>query len=153
MIVTISGIRDLDPDCDQDVINGIGALFRHRGPGLTELRFGGARGTDTLALRAAHTYRGDRSTPRLVVYLPCTRGVAPREARSSLSLADEVIEMGGNPGDKGSYLRRNVRMTAGADMLLAFADGETGGTGHAIACARVKGGVEVQVLAVRRCSS
>lgn len=152
-IFVISGLREPHPeDVSKVEIAVVDFVRRLRS---TEVRLGGARGVDTIALLAL---RAAEVPARLVVYLPATRADAPAEARASLHLADEVIELGGDPRQTRSYLIRNERMLLGGpepktDFLLAFRppmeDDSRGGTAHAIRTAQ-KADIQFWLVPVRR---
>ncbi|HET6496423.1 MAG TPA: hypothetical protein VFH61_13780 [Thermoleophilia bacterium] len=144
-VVACSGIREVD---------------RRRGAPLVELTvaevlpraeamlFGGALGSDTMALRAAHALRRPRG-PRLIVVLPSRLRDQPREAQAAVEeCADEIVELGLKPGATPSYMRRNDALVERADVLLAFTDGRSsGGTAYTISKAK-REGIETIVVAV-----
>ena len=101
----------------------------------TEIRFGGARGTDTVALTAA----GHKalSGVTLTVVVPGTVVQQPAAAQEAIrSYAGQIVEMRLPLSDKSSYQRRNIAMIAKADGLLAFWHGKPGGTANCISAAR-----------------
>jgi len=143
-VLVVSGIRDLAPESIPDVEMGI---LEHL-PFFDEVRFGGARGVDTVALRAAHDVTEGLESPVLIVYAPATLKDLPKEGRTEAERsADRIVELGGHPAHKDSYLKRNLAMLNGASRLLAFWDGGTGGTAFTIREAE-KRGIPVTVIAV-----
>lgn len=112
--------------------------------------FGGARGTDTVALVAAAQARRSMAVwPKLKVIVPSTLDRAPRESRQAIQeWADELVELGLPAQYAKSYHVRNLRMVLQAQRLLAFVrNGKDGGTAHTIQCAK-KEGVEVVEVAL-----
>lgn len=87
----------------------------------TELRLGGAMGTDTVAIE---TVCGD---PRIVVYVPWTVREQPSAAREAIARCAQVFVELALPRNNAAFLRRNDVMLAGANRLLAFSDGRAGG--------------------------
>jgi phosphoribosylpyrophosphate synthetase len=147
MIVAITGIRDLAPESESWVWATMEDLVTD--PKVKEIRFGGARGSDTIALNAAGNARtGDR--PKLVVMVPGKVEHQPPYARDVVrTWADEVKELGLNLKLPSSYIIRNRRLVDGADVLVAFWDGEKGGTSYTIDYATQRG-VPVDVIPVER---
>jgi hypothetical protein len=145
-VTAITGIRDLSSASEPDVWNAIADEIHS---GVACMRFGGAEGTDTLALEAACHFRGQRRLS-LDVYVPALLGDQSRKAvRVIRKCADEVYELDGEPDSKRSFLRRNDAMIEGADRLLAFTDGrDTGGTSYTIEQA-LENELEVVVVPVR----
>ncbi len=145
--VAISGLRDLHPEDEAKVEEAILALAQAR-PSLVIL--GGARGTDTLALRAL---LASGLHQHLLVMVPGTLADQPSEARDAIEenrARLEVRELGLSVSDKRSYLARNRAMLDEADALLAFSDGSSrGGTAYTIGEARRRG-LAVEVVRVRR---
>lgn len=141
MIVVFTGIREIDPRMTDEVEL---AVLEEIGTGATELRFGGALGSDTLALLAVCSVKDARK----VGYVPFTVYDQPQEAREVLqSCADEVVELR-LPKSKRAYLDRNLMMLEGADRLVAFTDGRTeGGTAYTIRNAE-KLGLPVAIVPV-----
>ena len=125
-VVAVTGIRDLDPTSIPDVELALADAMAT----AKEVRFGGALGVDTVALRAAARLRGARRrVPRLVVYVPFRASDQPAAARGVIALADEVVELR-LPRSKWAYLRRNDKMLDGATRALAFTDGKRSGGTH-----------------------
>jgi adenine/guanine phosphoribosyltransferase-like PRPP-binding protein len=140
MIVAFSGIRDLLISSDADVeLTAIEAAID-----ADQLRFGGALGSDTVALAAVCG-----SEAELAVYVPFTVDKQPKEAREAIrSCADRVAELH-LPWSRSAYLQRNEMMLRGADKLIAFTDGRTdGGTAWTIRKAQEMG-LEVEIVPVR----
>lgn len=142
-MVAVTGIRDLHPDSGPLVRRVITALAQS----CEEMRFGGARGVDTLALQAAHATGGNC---RLVVVVPgrlheqpsCARDAAERYAHHIVELRQRLC--------RDAFLRRNVRLVEGVDLLAAFPDQQgRGGTGHAMREAQRRR-IRVQTTIVRK---
>lgn len=157
MIVTVTGIRDLARSSYAVVAD---AVVRELADDAAEMRFGGARGLDTVALQAAwEYYRGGSCNCRFVVVVPFSLGQQPREARDlvrgMLWQHDlELVELH-LPWSKIAYHGRNVAMVDGsfrrpmrrADRVLAFSDGrQHGGTWQCREHARSVGCEVVDVL-------
>ena len=139
--IAISGIRDLASGDVTLVETTIGQLLSTP---RTELRFGGARGTDTVALTAA----GKLAVPSvlLTVIVPGTVSQQPVDAQEAIQkYAHKVVEMKLVLSDKRSYHQRNVALIAEADGLLAFWYGRPGGTANCISAAR-QIGLPVEVV-------
>jgi hypothetical protein len=133
--IAVSGARRLHVEDEPEIAKGIDGAIRRWRP--KEMIFGGARGADTEALRAARRVRAGRAWPRLVVVVPGRAGDQPQAARECAeACADEVVEMGLPLNDKSSYLKRNAEILSRADRLLAFWDGAGGGTSWTINEAR-----------------
>lgn len=140
MIVAFTGIRDLAvaswPDVELAVLEAVG-------DGATELRFGGARGADTVALAvacSAHVLR--------CVIVPFQIKSQPRDAvRVIEQCADEVHELN-LPPSKGAYIKRNRELVRGADLVVAFTDGRTGGGTAATIELAHRSGVPVRIVDV-----
>jgi hypothetical protein len=135
--VAVSGSRQPNPEDESEIEKTIRTVVaRQRSSAMI---FGGARGTDTVALRAARAGRGRAKTPRLVVIVPGTAKEQPSAARACIAqCADEVIELG-LPLRAPSFLRRNAEMLKRADVLIAFWDGRPGGTSWTLNEARRRG--------------
>lgn len=147
MITVVSGIRDLYADSCSIVERAIADEVAR----ADEIRFGGALGSDSVALSAALQARpvgGVR--PVLRVFVPAQLADLPELARKiALRCADEVVELGYPPGEKWTYLRRNDRMLDGADRLLTFTDGRSEGvTAYTIKGARRRR-FDVQIVRVQ----
>jgi predicted Rossmann fold nucleotide-binding protein DprA/Smf involved in DNA uptake len=137
-VIAVTGIRDLHPDSESAVA---GAIALALAAPATELRFGGARGVDTVALAAALAAREARGhEARLHVFVPGRATEQPLEALDAIRRADLVTELGLPRGRAWTYLKRNEAMLAGADSVLAFTDGRAdGGTAATIALAHARG--------------
>ena len=148
-IVVVSGLRDVAPVSVPDIELTMAEVLRE---GPAEIRFGGGRGSDTIALRASGEVR-HRPT-QLVVYAPCRAADLPAEARGPVSIyADQVVACRGRPSDPRSYLARNERMLEGAGQLVAFTDGrKTGGTAFTIRAA-MRRGVPIRIVPVESAAS
>lgn len=144
-VTAVTGIRDLARVSEPDVWNAVADEI-HSGTG--EIRFGGAAGTDTVALLAADRFRLPHTVLR--VFLPSRLMDQPRGAASAVRVAaDNVVELGLPPWEGSSYLRRNDALIEGADRLLAFTDGRyEGGTSYTMDRARELG-IEIVVVLVR----
>jgi predicted Rossmann fold nucleotide-binding protein DprA/Smf involved in DNA uptake len=143
--VAISGIRDLDEASEAVVSLRVAELLSVE---PAEVIFGGARGTDTVALAAACLSKSPKV--KIVVMVPGKAADQPQEARGWISqCADEIVELGLPVRQKWTYLARNRAMIARAGMLLAFWDGEPGGTAYTVAEA-TKAGLAVHVEPVTR---
>ena len=122
MIIAVTGIRDLSEDSRPAVESAsIEAASE-----ATEMRFGGATGSDTVSLEAA----GD-GLASCVVVVPDRVSKQPSGARSVIrKYADSVVEMRRPDFPSATaYYARNAALLEGADRLLAFTDGsESGGT-------------------------
>ena len=146
MILAVSGIRDLDPRdvavVEMETLEAVATLRPE------SMLFGGARGSDTVALRAACDL-----PLRKVVVVPGRLVQQPQEARAvAQRCADEVEELGLDLRNKGSFLERNDWMLDRATRLLAFTDGSyRGGTRYTILEAE-KRRIPVDAVAVRRTS-
>lgn len=140
-VVAVTGIRDLDPGSVPDVDLAVVEEARRAG----EMRFGGARGSDTVALRAACGLDIER-----VVYVPFRLRDQPEDARHAVrTCASRIVEMR-LVRERSSYRRRNEALLRGASLLLAFTDGiDTGGTAWTIRRARALG-IPVSVVPVAR---
>ncbi len=149
MIGVVTGIRDLSRASERAVDRAIAEALERD---LDEMRFGGARGTDTVALRAAFAWRQVRGSakPLLRVYVPGRLIEQPAEARAVADrCADAVVGLGLPLQHASSYLDRNEAMLEGADTLLAFTDGRMqGGTAWTLQRAAERG-MEVVTVSVR----
>lgn len=105
-----------------------------------EILFGGARGTDTVALAAACATLGGTRPPKLTVIVPKRVKDQPLEAQEWISeCADEVVELKAERLDTRAYWQRNKALISRADGLVAFWDGRSGGTGMTIRLAEDMG--------------
>jgi hypothetical protein len=142
MIIAVSGIRDLAVESEADVELAVAdAIFN-----VEEMRFGGARGSDTVALGAACELADAELLLR--VFVPGRLRDQPREAVAAAQCADEVVELG-LPLTPWAYYQRNDALLRGADRLLAFTDGrDTGGTAYTIERA-AEWGIPTDLIPVR----
>lgn len=125
MIIVFSGIRDLIPESYANVELAVldSAIIAN------ELRFGGAIGSDTIALDTACDI-DVRSV--LHVFVPWTIKDQPKRTQEVIARADVISELK-LPRHNGAYLTRNDVMLKGANQLIAFTDGrEDGGTAYTI---------------------
>lgn len=125
MIATFSGIRDLAPESYANVeLAVLDTAIK-----FDELRFGGAIGSDTIALSVACD-ADVRSV--LHVFVPWTVKDQPKRAQETIKCADLVTELK-LIRDNRAYLIRNDTMLMGTDQLIAFIDDrEEGGTAYTI---------------------
>lgn len=140
-VVAFTGIRAIEDimadEVELTVLDEIGS-------GATELRFGGALGSDTLALEAAC-----EQDVRRVVYVPFLLRDQPREAREvAADCADEIIELRLRKGQRGAYFQRNRALIDGADRVVGFWDGRRGGTEYTLQTAQ-RLGTPISVVLVR----
>lgn len=145
MNIAVSGIRDLSPH-DLPVIEGVISDIIFERP--EELFFGGARGTDTVALASACATLEGLRPPKLTVVVPRRLKDQPLEAQEwARECADEIIELKSPRLDTEAYRRRNQALIRRADGLVAFWNGRSGGTGMTIDLAR-KTGIPVEIIKV-----
>lgn len=150
MILGVTGIRNLCWDCYPDVELAMRDALAAYEP--TEIRFGGAIGSDTVALEAIGEAECD-----LVAVVPFRLADQPRDAQRVMTeFADRIVELE-LPRAAASYLRRNDVLLLGggiveggrADRLLAFTDGRTtGGSAYTVKKARELD-IPVDVVLVR----
>lgn len=137
MKIAVSGMRDIVPS-DYPIIEIQIADILSEHP--QELLFGGARGTDTVALAAACAMLGGARPPKLTVIVPKRVKDQPLEAQEWISeCADEVIELKAARLDTKAYWQRNRALISRSDGLVAFWDGRSGGTGMTIRLAEEMG--------------
>lgn len=110
--VVVTGIRDLDYTLGKGtVVHKLGEIVWGHPIGVV---FGGARGVDTVALRAAWLARGGPDgmpLTRFVVVVPGTVEQQPRGTQATTrECADEVIELRMPLHQPGSFHKRNERM-------------------------------------------
>lgn len=148
--LVVSGHRDL-VDGDEDIIHKAMAEFIGYGE-FDYIMFGGARGADTVALMCALDLR--KAPLRLVVVVPDTLAVQPRDTWGASQHADRVIELGHaiTSADRfWSLHHRNEFMidwVAPDGRLLAFWNGMKSGTANAVHYAQDMG-VEVSRRAIK----
>jgi predicted Rossmann fold nucleotide-binding protein DprA/Smf involved in DNA uptake len=133
MIVSVTAHRDLSVKDVEVIRKTMTDLVRD--PLVRAIHFGGARGGDTEALKAALSARvNERSSiPKLVVIVPDTVACQPAEARKWIAKADEVIELKetiSRSDGYASYTNRDHYLVEVCDKLVAFcrSDADTGGT-------------------------
>lgn len=136
MKIAITGTRDVTPEGRKKIEDALAEIITSRDD-IEAIIFGGARGTDTIALEIAHKIRQDTNKVfELVVVVPFKINKQPREAREAIEkYADRLIELD-QPFSMGGYLKRNQEMVRMADLVLAFSDKRDGGTTHTIDIAR-----------------
>lgn len=134
MITVVTGIRDLAASSIPAVELAVCEELRR----CTEMRFGGARGVDNVALQAALDMY-PQPPPWLRAFVPFAIDAQPRECQDALSRVHDVVELR-LPSNKGSYLKRNAAMLEGAARVVAFTDGRAaGGTAYTLQRARLLG--------------
>jgi hypothetical protein len=137
MRIAVSGMRDIVP-ADYPIIESQIADMLSEHP--DEILFGGARGTDTVALAAACAILSGTRPPKLTVIVPKRVKDQPLEAQEWISeCADEVVELKAPRLDTQAYWHRNKALISRADGLVAFWDGHSGGTGMTIRLAEQMG--------------
>lgn len=145
-IVSITAHRTLT----ENDVRTIHSVMKHivELPHVDAIYFGGARGGDTEALKAALHFRlFDR--PRLVVVVPDTLAKQPSETHVWTKKADEVIELK-HPitRDDGwaSFGLRDQYLVDVASSLVGFYSGKRNtGTGKTIAMAEASGIVVTKI--------
>lgn len=143
MRIAISGIRDLS-QWDLPVIED--HMMEVLSERVDQIVFGGARGTDTVALAAACAALAGVRPPKLVVVVPKRLKDQPIEAQEwARECADEIIELQAPRLSTEAYRRRNKELISRADALVAFWDGSQGGTGMTIALAQ-EAGIPVEIV-------
>jgi len=138
MVIAFTGIRDVDKA--SEAIIEVAA----QSVALTqELRFGGARGSDSIALEAVCN-----APARKVVYVPNRLADQPKAARRVIErCATHVVELRLGR-HKRTYLQRNDAMIDGADRVIAFTDGRRhGGTFYTMRSA-AQSGIPVSAVCV-----
>ncbi len=118
-------------------------------PHIDAIYFGGARGGDTEALKAALHFRGGSPRPYLVVVVPDTLLKQPFETHTFSRKADEIIELKHpiTPTDGFSaYSKRDQYLVDVATSLLAFFSGNyASGTGKTVRMAEEVGLVVTKI--------
>lgn len=142
-IASITGHRELGPKSLSRLRAAMRGLAQN--PRVDAIYFGGARGSDTEALKAALEYRQGKR-PWLVVVVPDYLKNQPWDTRKWSQKADELIELGNpiTPEDRyQSYHTRNEYLVNVCSFLVAFFNGNYAcGTGHAVRFAE-KDGLQV----------
>lgn len=142
MIIAVTGIRELDESSILDV--ELATLDAANA--ATVMRFGGADGSDTVALEFAH------GRTRCEVIVPARVTNQPAGARAAIrACADAVVELKHPLFPRPeAYYERNRQLVNGADRLLAFTDGQMrGGTYWTIRYAATRN-VPIDLVQVRR---
>ena len=145
--VVVTGARGID---GQGVARVEAMMDLIVGSGPDGMVFGGAWGTDTVALRAAWRSRSTGGRPKLVVVVPGRVGEQTNEATEAIQqYADETIELGLPLDQAHSFQTRNERMITEAmlrddeerPVVVAFPlDGVLrGGTRNCMLAARRRG--------------
>jgi uncharacterized phage-like protein YoqJ len=132
-VASISGHRSIGPNSKKRVWNAVKLLVENST--IRAIYFGGARGVDNEALKAALYYRKG-AYPRLIVVIPNTIEEQPTETRQWTTRADEVIELKQVITSEDGYLsyrKRNEYLVDHGTFLVAFFNGNfKSGTGQAI---------------------
>lgn len=156
--IVVTGIRDIHPADETLVVDRMIRVTLSSPEGVI---FGGARGVDTVALRAARRTKTEVGIvgPRLVAIVPGTVAQQPKEAREAIQqCADEIIELHLNLKKKSAFFERNRRMitearlrdSREAPICVAFpSDLLNGGTRSCMADA-MRAAVTVEEYVVRR---
>jgi len=131
-VIAITGHRELLDGAAEEIEWTIAEELSDHWP--SEIRFGGALGTDTEALIAACNMRVEGAPgPKLHVIVPFKAKNMPEQARRWATECADVITELDLAKSKKAYLERNLALLEGADRLVAFTDGrQTGGTAHTI---------------------
>ena len=119
MILGVTGSRDFSLEGEKLIQEVIASYCTN--PSVEAIIFGGARGADTIALRAALNSRKDYS-PKLVVALPVNVAYQPKDTQVITCQADELIEMG--LSGKTMYYIRNQYIVTHCTPLIAFWNGD-----------------------------
>lgn len=149
VIASITAHRELAEQDPQRIHNAMRVLVSRED--LDAVYFGGARGGDTEALKAALYFRGKNPRPWLTVVVPHTLDQQPAETHFWTKKADEVIELR-NPITRDnhfkSYLIRDRYLVDCASYLVAFFNGDyKTGTGATVRMAE-KDGLEVHKVPI-----
>lgn len=143
MRIAISGIRDVAQRDLPLIESYVGEILSER---PDEMLFGGAGGTDTVALAAACATLEGQRPPALTVIVPKRLRDQPIEAQEwAKECADEILELKAQKLDTEAYRRRNRELVSRADALVAFWDGESTGTGMTIGLAH-EAGIPVEIV-------
>lgn len=112
-------------------------------PHVDAIYFGGARGGDSEALKAALHFRAEKPKPWLTVVVPDTLLKQPYETHLWSRKANEIIELHHKiTPDDGfeSYTKRDQYLVDAATTLLAFFSGDyKSGTGKTVKMAESVG--------------
>lgn len=132
IILGITGSRDFSLEGEKLIQEVIASYCTD--PSVEAIIFGGARGSDTVALRAALNSRKDY-TPKLIVALPVNLAYQPKDTQIITSQADELVEM--SLTGKDMYRVRNQYIVNNCTQLVAFWNGdEKSGTAQTIRLAK-----------------
>jgi uncharacterized phage-like protein YoqJ len=147
MKIAITGTRNINPERQALIEKTLTEIITSRND-IEAIIFGGAKGTDTIALECAYKIKQEQQKNfELVVVIPFIIDKQPREARDAIKrCAERLIELK-LPYSKGGYLKRNEEMVKMADLLIAFRDKNDGGTSNTIENAR-KFKKEIQIIEV-----
>lgn len=147
-VVSITAHRDIPKEnipIVHAVMKGIVTL-----PHVDEICFGGARGGDTEALRAALHFRIEKR-PKLTVIVPDVLKKQPQQTWEWSEQADEIVELGHEITGKDWYAafgKRDQVLVDRANSLVAFFNGNyRSGTGKTIRMAETKG-IKVTIISV-----
>lgn len=136
MKIAITGSRNI-PDGGEEVIcERMNDLVDSEE--VETIYFGGARGSDTVALQAAGEKRSG-AQPKLVGVVPWKIEDQPNAGQETLEdCADSIVELEHDTpvGITRGYRARNAEMIERADELIAFWNGNPGGTKNTIDTAR-----------------
>lgn len=151
--LVVSGHREL-ADGDDAIIRKTMVEFIGFGE-FDFIMLGGARGTDTFALAAALDLRDTSpKPPLLIVVVPDTLAMQPRETWATSEKADRVIELGHPITREDNFWSLRHRNEFMIDWVfpkgrvLAFWNGEKSGTANAVFYARDQG-LEVSTRAIK----
>lgn len=147
MVVSMmTGSRDIDGRDAGTIKRGMADELFDAEP--ERFLFGGARGSDTVALKEAGRLVGDYDLPvELIAIVPWTLEDQPNDAIPVMEqYADRVIELEHDTpvGTGRGYFARNDEMIGRADRCRVFWNGESGGT-HKTAESAVDAGLVVRV--------
>ncbi len=149
MKIAITGTRDVAPGGRELIKRALNEVIASRND-IEAIIFGGARGTDTVALECAYEIKREMQRNfELIVVVPFKIEKQPRAAQDAiLKYATRVIELN-LPFSMGGYHKRNEELVKMADLILAFWDRKDGGTSDTIERAR-KHGKEIKVIELSR---
>lgn len=134
IILGITGSRDFSLEGEKLIQEVIQDYCTN--PDVKSIIFGGARGADTVALRAALNSRKDY-IPKLIVALPVNVAYQPKDTHIITTQADEVIEM--SLVGKSMYRIRNQYIVDNCTQLVAFWNrDEASGTAQTIRLAKAQ---------------
>jgi hypothetical protein len=143
MKIAISGSRDIDDDGVRRIEETVPKIIDHHDP--KAVLFGGAKGTDTISLRAIYDNFSETDRPVLKAIVPFKLDDQPKRSVQAIEkYCDEITEMD-SPKSKGAYFERNQKLVNQSDKLIACWNGSSKGTAHTIQEAKNKG-LDVIVL-------